>query len=118
MLLDGDVSVIMHLTEFETAARYGMPLLIVILNNEALGAEYYKLDAKKMDVKTSQVNTPDLRAVAVAKDGKGRLVRNLDDLRSAAKEWVADPCPMIIDLRISRTVISIPYRRVYYGRED
>ena len=49
MLLDGDASVMMHLAEFETAVRYNMPLLVVVMNNEALGAEYYKLDAHKME---------------------------------------------------------------------
>ena len=51
MLLDGDASVMMHLAEFETAVRYNMPLLVVVMNNEALGAEYDKLDAHKMDVR-------------------------------------------------------------------
>jgi thiamine pyrophosphate-dependent acetolactate synthase large subunit-like protein len=51
MLLDGDASVMMHLAEFETAVRYNMPLLVVVMNNEALGAEYYKLDAHKMEVR-------------------------------------------------------------------
>src|SRR6478752_6624127 len=52
MLLDGDASFMMHLAEFDTAVRYKMPLLVVVMNNEALGAEYYKLDVKKMDVNT------------------------------------------------------------------
>ncbi len=51
VLIDGDASVMMHLAEFETAVRYNMPLLVIVMNNEALGAEYYKLDAHKMDVK-------------------------------------------------------------------
>ena len=51
MLLDGDASVMMHLAEFETAVRYNMPLLVIVMNNEALGAEYYKLDAHKMEAR-------------------------------------------------------------------
>ena len=54
MLLDGDASVMMHLAEFETAVRYNMPLLVVVMNNEALGAEYYKLDAHKMETRGSR----------------------------------------------------------------
>jgi len=118
MLLEGDASVMMHLAEFETAVRYNMPLLVVVMNNEALGAEYYKLDVKKMDVNTSVISTPDLGKVAVAMGGKGAIVRCMDDLEKAAKEWVANPGPMIIDVRISRTIMSIPYRRIHYGRED
>ena len=53
VLVDGDASMMMHLSEFDTVVRYKMPLLIVVLNNEALGSEYYKLDAHKMDEELS-----------------------------------------------------------------
>ena len=118
MLIDGDASFMMHLAEFETAVRYGMKLLVVVLNNEALGAEYYKLEVKKLDVTTSQISCPDLGAVATAIGGMGKLVRTLDDLRAAAQDWLANPGPMVIDMRISRTVISIPYRRMHYALDE
>jgi acetolactate synthase-1/2/3 large subunit len=118
MLLDGDASFMMHLAEFETAVRYEMPLLVVVMNNQALGAEYYKLEVKKMNVETSQISTPDLGAVAISLGGKGALVRNLASLEAAVKQWVAKPGPMVIDMRISRTVMSIPYRRLHYGKDE
>ena len=117
-LIDGDASYLMHLAEFETAVRYKMPLLVVVMNNQCLGAEYYKLDAKKMDAMTSVIPTPDLGAVATAMGGRGALVTHNDQLRAAVKDWVAKPGPMVIDVRISRTVPSIPYRRVHYGRDE
>ncbi len=117
MMLEGDASLMMHLSEFETAVRYRMPLLIVVMNNEALGPEYYKLESKQMDTDIAVVTTPDLGAVAVALGGKGRLVRSLDALRSAVLEWLANPGPMIIDARVSRTVMPIPYRRLYQGKD-
>ncbi|HEV7800759.1 MAG TPA: thiamine pyrophosphate-binding protein, partial [Burkholderiales bacterium] len=118
VLVDGDASVMMHLAEFDTMVRYKMPLLIVVLNNEALGSEYYKLDAHKMDKELSVVSTPDLGAVAKAFGGKGKLARSVEDVRSAAAEWVANPCPMIIDARIERAVVTLPYRRIHYGRDE
>ena len=117
-LIDGDASYLMHLAEFETAVRYQMPLLVIVMNNQCLGAEYYKLDAKHMDAMTSVIPTPDLGAVATAMGGRGALVTHNDQLRSAVKDWVAKPGPMVIDVRISRTIPSIPYRRVHYGRDE
>jgi thiamine pyrophosphate-dependent acetolactate synthase large subunit-like protein len=38
----------LHVTGFETAVCYGMPLMVVCLNNQALGSEYYKFDKHKM----------------------------------------------------------------------
>ena len=118
VLCDGDASVMMHLAEFETAVRYGMSLLVIVMNNEALGAEYYKLDAHKMDVTTSMITTPDLGSVAVAMGGRGRLAKTVDELLAGVDEWVAKPGPMMIDLRISRTVPSVPYRRIHYGMDE
>lgn len=118
VLLDGDASFMMHLAEFETAVRYELPLLVIVMNNECLGAEYYKLDAKSMDVSTAVISCPDLGAVAVAMGARGKLVRSNDDLREAVKDWVVRPGPMIIDLRISRTVPSVPYRRIHYGLDE
>ncbi|MGZ8230927.1 MAG: thiamine pyrophosphate-binding protein [Burkholderiales bacterium] len=118
VLVDGDASVMMHLAEFDTMVRYKMPLLIVVLNNEALGSEYYKLDAHKMDTQLSVIPTPDLGAVATAFGGKGKLATSVEDVRSAAAEWVANPCPMIIDARIERAVVTLPYRRIHYGRDE
>ena len=118
VLVDGDASVMMHLAEFDTMVRYKMPLLIVVLNNEALGSEYYKLDVHKMDKELSVIKTPDLGAVAKAFGGKGKLAKTIEDVRSAAAEWVANPCPMIIDARIERAVVTLPYRRIHYGRDE
>ena len=118
MLIDGDASVMMHLAEFETAVRYNMPLLVIVMNNEALGAEYYKLDAHKMETRGSQITTPDLGKVAVSFGGRGRKATTIDDLSSAAKEFVAKPGPMMVDLRISKSVPSVPYRRLHYGRDE
>jgi acetolactate synthase I/II/III large subunit len=56
--------------------------------------------------------------VAKAFGGKGKLARTVDEVRSAAQEWVAKPGPMIIDARIERAVVTLPYRRIHYGRDE
>ncbi len=118
LLVDGDASIMMHLAEFETMVRYGMPLLIVVMNNQALGSEYYKLDVHKMKAELATISTPDLGAVATAMGGRGRLARSVEDVRAAVAEWVARPGPMMIDVRISRSVVTLPYRRIHYGKDE
>jgi len=118
ILVDGDASVMMHLAEFDTMVRYDMPLLIVVMNNQMLGAEYYKLDAHKMNAALSCIATPDLGAVATGFGGRGRLVRSVPELRTAVAEWVAKPGPMMIDVRIATNVITLPYRRIHYGLDE
>jgi thiamine pyrophosphate-dependent acetolactate synthase large subunit-like protein len=36
----------MHLAEFETAARYSMPLMVLCLNNQVPGSEYYFINPR------------------------------------------------------------------------
>jgi acetolactate synthase-1/2/3 large subunit len=117
-LVDGDASFLMHLNELDTAVRYNMNILMVVMNNECLGAEYYKLDAKKMDAMTSVIPVADLGGIAKAFGARGAYCTTQDQLRAAVKEWVAKPGPMVVDVRISRTIPSIPYRRVHYGRDE
>ena len=118
ILVDGDASVMMHLAEFDTMVRYEMPLLIIVMNNQMLGAEYYKLDAHKMNSALSCIATPDLGAVATGFGGRGKLVRSIPELRAAVAEWVAKPGPMMIDVRIATNVITLPYRRIHYGLDE
>ncbi|MBI4190316.1 MAG: thiamine pyrophosphate-binding protein [Betaproteobacteria bacterium] len=118
LLVDGDASFMMHLADFDTAVRYNMPLLAVVLNDQALGSEYHKMRAHHLKAELSTIPTPDLGAFAVTFGGKGRLARSVEDVRSAAAEWIAKPGPMILDVRISRNVLSVPNRRILYARDE
>jgi acetolactate synthase-1/2/3 large subunit len=115
MTIEGDAGLMMHLAEFETAVRYCLPLLVVAMNDQALGAEYHKSVAIGLDGNLTLIDTPDLGGVGVGLGGRGHLVRSLDELAVAATEFVDDPAPTLLDVRISRRVLSIPYRRAYYG---
>jgi thiamine pyrophosphate-dependent acetolactate synthase large subunit-like protein len=46
------------------------------------------------------------------------MVRSVEDLRAATQEFLAKPGPMMLDVRISRSVITVPYRRIHYGRDE
>ena len=118
LLVDGDAGTMMHLADFDTAVRYNMPLLVVVLNDQALGSEYQNMVAHKMKAELSIIPTPDLVAVATGLGGRGRLASSVEEVRAAAAEWVAKPGPMIIDVRISRTVVNLSYRRRYYARDE
>ena len=76
-VVEGDASFLMHLPEFETACRYGFPILVVVMNDEALGAEYHKSAVQGADPELAVIPTPDLgrsrwRSAAGARS-RGRL---------------------------------------------
>ncbi|HLI14718.1 MAG TPA: thiamine pyrophosphate-binding protein [Acidimicrobiales bacterium] len=114
-LMEGDAGFLMHLAEFETAVRYRVPLLVVVMNDEGMAAEYHSMHAKGVDLRMTAIPTPDLGRVADAMGGRGSLCRTLDELRDALRRFVADPAPSLVDVRIARNVPSIPNRRRFYG---
>ena len=118
LLVDGDASTMMHISDFDTAVRYKMPILAVVLNDQALGSEYQKMVAHKMKAELSTVATPNIGEIAKSMGGRGRLATTAEEVRAAAAEWVANPGPMIIDARISRNAITLAHRRVLYGKDE
>jgi acetolactate synthase-1/2/3 large subunit len=115
--VEGDAGFMMHLAEFETAIRYRVPILVVVMNDQAIGAEYHKSIASGLDDSLTRISTPDLGAVARSLGGNGALIQSLDELSVAVTEYVDDPVPTVLDVRISRTVLNIPYRRQWYGED-
>jgi acetolactate synthase-1/2/3 large subunit len=113
--VDGDGSALQNIQELDTAARLGLKFLYVVMNDEAYGAEYHKLRAHERDPKLSVVRSPDFAALGNGFGCRGRSARSLDELGAAVDEFVAGDGPMVIDLRISRNVVSIPYRRIHFG---
>jgi thiamine pyrophosphate-dependent acetolactate synthase large subunit-like protein len=109
--VEGDAGFMMHLAELETAVRYRLPVLVVVMNDEALGAEFHKSRSVGLDERLALISTPDLGAVARALGAEGSLARTIDEVVAAAERWAANPGPALIDVRISRSVLSIPYRR-------
>jgi acetolactate synthase I/II/III large subunit len=116
-VVDGDAGTMMHLAELDTAARLGVKLLIAVFNDEALGAEYQKFVSKGMEARASAIRTPDLGAVARACGCRGQLVRTLDEVKAGVDEFLAGDGPMLLDIRISRSVVSVPYSRVHFGQD-
>ncbi|MGI5452387.1 thiamine pyrophosphate-binding protein [Streptomyces sp. CA-249302] len=116
-VVEGDASFLMHLPEFETACRYGIPVLVVVMNDEGLGAEYHKSAAKGLDPELALIPTPELGPVAVALGGSGATVRTTDELRTALADYVRDPRPTVVDVRVTRSVRSVPYRRLLFGED-
>lgn len=115
--VDGDGSALQNIQELDTVARLGLKFLYVVVNDEAYGAEYHKLRAHERDPNLSVVPSPDFAALGRGFGCRGRSARTLDELSTAIDEFLAGDGPMVVDLRISRNVVSIPYRRLHFGMD-
>jgi acetolactate synthase-1/2/3 large subunit len=115
--IDGDGSALQNIQELDTVGRLKVKLLYFIVNDEAYGAEYHKLRAKGLDGNLSAVPTPDFGALARVFGCRGRQAKTLDEVAAGIDEFLAGDGPMVLDVRISRNVISIPYRRLHWGQD-
>jgi hypothetical protein len=44
-------------------------------------------------------------------------VRTLEALKAGVDEFMAGDGPMLLDIRVSRSVISVPYSRLWFGED-
>ena len=100
---DGDMA--MHGMEFATAVRYKLPIVVVILDNHALGNVY--LNVEKYGEKAEELaNLPQHNWALFAKalGGDGLYVDSYDDLPQAYEAAFASDLPFIVDVRTNKDV--------------
>lgn len=104
----GDGGFLMGISELETAVRLQLPLVCIVYNDAAYGAEVHhfaELDAS-LDLGSVQFPDTDIAAIARGFGAEGITVRTLDDL-GPVKAWVdsftagTQSRPLVIDAKIA-----------------
>lgn len=115
---EGDVGFFMNLQELDTAVRENIDLTYVVMNDEAIGAEYHRLKHEKLDYRMAQIATPALDAVARSFGARAYRINAEDQIRSVSERALAGSGFRLIDARISRTVVSRHFRigRIHLDR--
>ncbi|MEV6831136.1 thiamine pyrophosphate-binding protein [Amycolatopsis sp. NPDC051102] len=96
----GDGGFHMALSELDTAVRLSLPLVVIVYNDAAYGAEVHHFgDA---DMSTVRFPDSDLAAIARGFGCTGVTIRTREDL-SAVREWLTEPrtAPLVIDAKIA-----------------
>jgi thiamine pyrophosphate-dependent acetolactate synthase large subunit-like protein len=88
------------LTEFNTAVRHGMDLIVLLFNDGCYGAEYAQLRDKQMDTTISMFDWPDFAPLATALGGRGVVVRSIDDLEAARTAIANRDRPLLIEVKL------------------
>lgn len=99
----GDGGFHMAIAELDTAVRLNMPLVCIVYNDAAYGAEIHHFGEVDPDADMSSVQFPqtDFAAIGRGFGAEGITVRSVKDL-DAVKEWLAsNPTkPLVIDAKI------------------
>lgn len=91
------------LTEFNTAVRHGLDVIVVVCNDSAYGAEYGKFHARGLDPAITTIDWPELAPTAVALGGDGFTIRSPDDLRQLRKIINGRNRALLIDVKLDPT---------------
>ncbi|WP_280508162.1 thiamine pyrophosphate-binding protein [Nocardia flavorosea] len=100
----GDGGFLMAIAELETAVRAGLPLVAIVYNDSAYGAEVHHFgDADHTTVRFPET---DIAAIAGGFGAAGVTVRSVEDL-APVRAWVegyrhaGQPRPLVIDAKIT-----------------
>src|SRR5918999_5390623 len=100
----GDGGALMSLGELETAARYRLPMLVVVYNDAAYGAEVHHFGPKGQPANIARFPDTDFAAFARAAGAEGVAVRKVGDL-APVEEWLERrDGPLVVDAKVNPEV--------------
>ncbi|MBO1267939.1 thiamine pyrophosphate-binding protein [Arthrobacter cavernae] len=98
----GDGGFLMSISELETAVRERIPLVAIVYNDSAYGAEVHHFTTDEADLEVVKFPQVDIATIARGYGATGLLVRSVADLEGVTS-WLNGPrdTPLVIDARIA-----------------
>lgn len=110
LLVSGDGGFMLGgITEFNSAVRAGLDIVVVIMNDRSYGAEYIQFKNKGMNPAISTFDWPSFAAVANALGGTGYAVHTLDELEKAMDDVAHRDRPALIEIFLDPECVPSPY---------
>jgi thiamine pyrophosphate-dependent acetolactate synthase large subunit-like protein len=100
----GDGGLLMSLGEIDAAVQLGLPMLVVVINDAAYGAEVHHFRSLGLPTDLALLRGIDFAAIAGAMGAKGLEVRSTGDMKRL-EEWLEDPeGVMVVDCKVNPRV--------------
>jgi thiamine pyrophosphate-dependent acetolactate synthase large subunit-like protein len=98
----GDGGALMGVSELETVARLGLPMVVVVYDDEAYGAEVHHFGPDGDPLDTVRFPPADIAAIGRGFGFDGVTVRDVADL-APVRDWLAGPRerPLLIDAKVT-----------------
>lgn len=106
VLVMGDGSFVMTMSELDTAAREDLPLVVILMNDCAYGAELHLLRMHQQPVAKSLFPDVDFAPIAAAFGFEVATIRSLDDLATAAHLLTDPQGPVFLDCKINADIAA------------
>ena len=106
VLVIGDGGFLMTMSELETVSREDIPLIIVLMNDCAYGAELHFLALRKLPVGKSVFPDVEFAAVAEAFGFQAYTIRSLNDLRALGPVLGKPDGPILLDCKVNADIAA------------
>ncbi|WP_428671014.1 thiamine pyrophosphate-binding protein [Reyranella sp.] len=106
VLVIGDGGFLMTMGELETVVREDLPLVVVLMNDCAYGAELHFLKMRDLPVAKSVFPDVDYAPIAEAFGFQAATVRTLDDLQKLAPMLAKPDGPVFLDCKLNAAVAA------------
>jgi acetolactate synthase I/II/III large subunit len=106
ILVIGDGGFLMTMGELETVIREDLPLVIVLMNDCAYGAELHFLKMRDLPVAKSVFPDVDYAPMAEAFGFQAATIRTLDDLHKVAPLLARPDGPVFLDCKLNAAVAA------------
>ena len=101
----GDGGFQMSLQELNTAVRSELPMIVVIVNDGALGAEYQRMRYQDGPAEPAIIAAPDFATVADGFGAEAHTIRSLDDLTALGDALSGPPSgPIVLDCKVDQQI--------------
>lgn len=105
--LAGDGGFMMTMQEFETAVRYQIPVIAIVINNHSYGAIRLHQDKRFPDrIIGTKLSNPPFDQLAELFNGSGYRVTDVNQFRIALSEALIQNKPTIIEIQLDPRIIS------------
>jgi len=113
VLTPGDGGLMMSLGELETFVRYKIPLLAIVINDAAYGAEVHLLKHVGLPSDRALFRDNDFAAIAFAMGAQGTTVRDISDL-DRLQTWLDQPLgTMVVDCKVDPQLRGAWFDKVF-----
>ncbi|MEO5322339.1 thiamine pyrophosphate-binding protein [Mesorhizobium sp. CC13] len=113
----GDGCFLMNGQEFATAVQYGLPIIVIVVNNGIYGTIRMHQEREYPGrVEATDLKNPDFAALARAYGGHGETVRETDEFAAAFERARSSGKPSIIEIKLDPEAIT-PMRTLTDIRE-
>jgi len=98
----GDGGALMSIAELDTVRRLGLPMVVIVYNDDAYGAEVHHFGPDGFDLSTVRFPPTDIAAIARGFGFEAVSVSRVDDL-TAVRAWLdgARDRPLLVDAKVT-----------------